>query len=304
MNSEFFAKNKIIIAILVGAIIVGGAIYLSEQKEKSIISKEEPSQTAEVVCQNIPELQDGALKLATKIIDGDTFLIEGGYSVRILGIDADEREHPCYDVAKTGLEELISNKEVRLEKGTEDKDQWCRYLRYVFLDNKNISLELAKEGLVVARFSPEDVKYREEIATAEKQAKENKIGCKWSSQTLVEEKKEEIELQWEKLTTELTGLKVIGICQAGNYYGKEMIVEGKISGAYRSKTNTIFLNFEKPYPNQCFTSVIFSSDQYKFVDSPEKYYSNRTVRIRGEIKEYQGKPEIILENPSQIEIGK
>ena len=163
---------------------------------------------------------------------------------------------------------------------------------------------MAKEGLVVARFSPEDVKYREEIATAEKQAKENKIGCKWSSQTLVEEKKEEIELQWEKLTTELTGLKVIGICQAGNYYGKEMIVEGKISGAYRSKTNTIFLNFEKPYPNQCFTSVIFSSDQYKFVDSPEKYYSNRTVRIRGEIKEYQGKPEIILENPSQIEIGK
>jgi len=301
---EFFAKNKIIIAILVGAVIVGGAIYFSRQKEKSIISKEGLPQTAEIVCQNIPELPDGALKLATKIIDGDTFLIEGGYSVRILGIDADEKEHPCYDVAKTGLEELILNKEVKLEKGIEDKDQWCRYLRYVFLDNKNISLELVKEGLAVARFSPEDVKYREEIATAEKQAKENKIGCKWSSQALAEERKEEIGLQWEKLTAELTGLKVIGACQGGNYYGKEMIVEGKIAGAYRSKTNTIFLNFEKPYPNQCFTSVIFSSDQYKFVDSPEKYYSNKTVRIRGEIKEYQRKPEIILEEPSQIEIGK
>ena len=307
---EFFARNKTIIAILVGAIIIGGAIYLSGQKEKSITNKKESSQTqtTEVVCPNIPELPDGALKLATKIIDGDTFLIEGGYSVRILGIDADEREHPCYEAAKDGLEELILNKEVKLEKGTEDKDQWCRYLRYVFLDNKNLGLELVKKGLAVARFSPEDVKYREEIATAEKQAKENKIGCKWSPQISGEEKEtereREIGLQWEKLTAELTGLKVIGACQAGNYYGKEAIVEGKIVATYRSKTNTVFLNFEKSYPNQCFTSVIFSSDQYKFVSAPEKYYANKIVRIRGEIKEYQGKPEIILKNPSQIEIGK
>jgi len=336
---EFLGKNKIVIAILVGAIIIGSAIYFSGQKEKSIFSKKikqesqeisgenaknESSQTAGVVCQNIPELKDGAIKLATKIIDGDTFLIEGGYSVRILGIDADERDHPCYEAAKNRLEELILNKEVKLEKGVEDKDQWCRYLRYVFLpafasaydkssaakeasadkDDKNISLELVKEGLAVARFSPEDVKYRQEITTAEQQAKENKIGCKWSPENLITESEEAVKFQWENLTTELTGLKVVDACQAGNYYGKEMIVEGKIVGAYRSKTNTIFLNFEKSYPNQCFTSVIFSSDQYKFVDSPEKYYANKTVRIKGEIKEYQGKPEVILKNPSQIEIGK
>ena len=73
-------------------------------------------------CENVPELPDNAIKLATKIIDGDTFLIEGGYSVRILGIDADERGYPCYEAAKRGLEELILGKEVRLEKGTKDKD--------------------------------------------------------------------------------------------------------------------------------------------------------------------------------------
>jgi micrococcal nuclease len=336
---ELFAKNNVVIAILIGGAIVGGAIYFSEtdniaarQKEKSTINKEikqgvhkvseksnieESSEAKRVACQNIPELPDGALRLATKIIDGDTFLIEGGYSVRILGIDADERDYPCYEAAKIELEKLILNKEVKLEKGTEDLDRYCRYLRYVFLpasaessagsDNKNISLELVKKGLAVARFSPEDTKYKEEITTAEKQAKENKIGCKWSSEALVNEDKspeEKAIFQWEKLTTELTGLKVISACQAGNYYGKEMIVEGKIVSAYRSKTNTIFFNFEKPYPNQCFSAVIFSSDQYKFIDSPEKYYSNRTVRIRGEIKEYRGKPEIILKNPSQIEVGK
>ena len=165
---QFLKENKIFLAIVVGALIVGAAIYFSPEEGTKKGGVEEQTLAN---CQNIPELPDSAIKLATKIIDGDTFLIEGGYSVRILGIDADERGYPCYDAAKNRLEEFILNKEVRLEKGVEDKDQWCRYLRYVFLDNKNISLELAKEGLVVARFSPEDVKYREEIAQAEKRSK-------------------------------------------------------------------------------------------------------------------------------------
>jgi len=255
------------------------------------------------LCSNIPELPDGASRLVTKIIDGDTFLMEGGYSVRILGIDADERGHRCYEAAKNRLEELILNKEVRLEKGKEDLDQYCRYLRYVFLDDKNISLELVKEGLVVARFSPEDVKYREEIAQAEKEAKDNKIGCKWGETEVVEENK--TEFRWERLTTEKLGFDVVGACLAGKYLGRELIVEGKIVDTYRDlKSNTVFLNFEKSYPNQCFTGVIFSSDLYKFVQNPEDYYLNKTVRIFGEVKEYKGRPEIILEAPSQIEIGK
>jgi micrococcal nuclease len=294
---KFFQENKIFLAIVVGALIVGGAIYFSGQKEKPLVKEQEQAQS----CQNIPELSDGAIKLATKIIDGDTFLIEGGYSVRILGIDADEKGYPCYEAAKNRLEELILNKEVKLEKGKEDFDQYCRYLRYVFLDEKNISLELVKEGLAVARFSPEDVKYREEISLAEKKARENKIGCKWGSVAKVEEK---TEFQWENLTQDKTGLKVIGACQAGNYYGKEVIVEGKVAATFRSKTNTVFLNFEKPYPNQCFSAVIFSSDQFKFVENPEKYYDQKNLRIRGKIQKYQGKPEIILKDPSQIEVGK
>lgn len=294
---NFFKKNKIFLAILVGTVIIGGAIYFSGQKEKPLIEEQEQTQS----CENIPELSDNSLKLATKIIDGDTFLVEGGYSVRILGIDADERGYPCYDAAKNKLEELILSKEVRLEKGTEDLDQYCRYLRYVFLGDENISLKLINEGLAIARLSPEDVKYREEITQAEKEAKENKTGCKWGEREIEKEKK--TEFQWQELTTELTGLDIVGVCQAGNYYNKEMVVEGKIVDAYRSKTNTVFLNFEKSYPNQCFTAVIFSSDQYKFVQKPEEYYANKTVRIKGEIKEYQNKPEIILKEPSQIEIG-
>jgi micrococcal nuclease len=296
---NFLKENKIFLAIVVGALIIGGAIYFSGQKEKPLIKEKERTQS----CQNIPELPDGAIKLATKIIDGDTFLIEGGYSVRILGIDADERGYPCYEPAKSKLEKFILNKEVRLEKGREDLDQYCRYLRYVFLDDKNISLELVKEGLAVARSSPEDLKYREKIAQAEKEAKENKVGCKWTKTKIIEEKK--VELQWEKLTREKLGYEVVEACEAGKYLGREMIVQGKVVDTYHHlKSNTVFLNFEKAYPNQCFTAVVFSSNLYKFVQNPENYYLNKTVRIMGKVKEYQARPEIILEEPFQIEVGK
>jgi len=302
----FFKENKLFLAIVVGALIVGGAIYFSSKRIGN--SEINTGQTGVKTCENVPELPDGSLKLATKIIDGDTFLIEGGYSVRILGIDADERGYPCYEAAKTGLEGLILNKEIRLERGKEDKDQWCRYLRYVFLSSRNISLELVREGLAVARFSPEDVKYRKEITRSEKEAKENEVGCKWSAYANASADKssdEKVVFQWEKLTTEKLGFDVVGACQAGKYLGRELIIEGKVVDTYHdSKSNTVFLNFEKAYPNHCFTGVIFSSDLYKFVQNPEDYYLNKTVRIMGEVKEYQGRPEIILEVPSQVEVGK
>ena len=256
--AKFFKENRIFLAIIVGALIIGGTAYLGWSRGEGS-ERKQPSETLKD-CSNIPELPDGASKLVTKVIDGDTFLIEGGYSVRILGIDADERGRDCYEEAKERLEELVLNKEVRLEKGKEDKDQWCRYLRYVLLDDANIGLTLVEEGLAVARTSPEDVKYREEIAQVEKKARENKVGCKWGeikgAEKAEEPQEKETGPSWDKLIPD-TGLEIVGACQAGKYLGEEIIVEGKVVDTHRSKTNTVFLNFEKAYPSQCFTAVIF-----------------------------------------------
>ena len=291
----FLQKNKIVVVIILGALIVAFAVYLA--LSGNLIGGEGENN---VSCLDIPSLPDNSIKMVTKVIDGDTIIIEGGQSVRIIGIDTDERGYPCYDVAKNRLEELVLNKEVRLEKSVEDLDQYCRYLRYILLDNKNIGLQMVSEGLAVARFYPENVKYRSEIELAEQEAKDKEIGCKWGGiGATTEDNTNTANLSWDKLTTG----KIVGSCQAGNYYNQEITIEGKIVDAYNSKTNTVFLNFDKPYPNSCFTAVIFSSDQYKFVSSPEDYYSGKTVRIKGEVIEYQGKPEIILNNPEQIEVG-
>lgn len=118
-----------------------------------------------------------------KVIDGDTVIINGE-SVRLLGMDTAERGEPCYKEAKTRLEELVLNKNVLLERGVENKDQYKRLLRFIFVNVNGtdvaVNLRLVQEGLAIARFY-DDKKYKEEIIEAEKYARENKIGCKWQS---------------------------------------------------------------------------------------------------------------------------
>lgn len=119
----------------------------------------------------------------SKIIDGDTVVINGE-SVRLLGIDSDERGEPCYAAAKKRISELILNKEVILEKDTEDKDQYKRLLRYLWLEREgekiNVNLKMVEEGLAVARFY-ESQKYKNQIVNAEKSARDNGVGCKWEN---------------------------------------------------------------------------------------------------------------------------
>lgn len=132
----------------------------------------------------------------SKVIDGDTVIINGE-SVRLLGMDTDERGYPCYKEAKKRIEEILLDKEVILEKDNEDKDQYDRRLRYIFLNGNNINLQLVKEGLAVARFSPENQKYKIEILEAEKYARENKLGCKWREEAKAKETKREQEIKTE-----------------------------------------------------------------------------------------------------------
>jgi micrococcal nuclease len=126
---------------------------------------------------------DKPAEVATRIIDGDTIVIEGGRRVRLLGIDADEKGYPCYEAAKKRLEDLILGKEITLEASGKDADQYGRLLRYVFLEKENTSVILAREGLAVSLVYPDNERYIDELVAAESAAKNGKIGCKWSGET-------------------------------------------------------------------------------------------------------------------------
>jgi len=89
---------------------------------------------------------------------------------------------------------------------------------------------------------------------------------------------------------------------AENHYGKYMTVDGMIVSA-KCLPKVCFLNFDRDY-RKTFTAVIFASDLSKFPPNPDLYFLNKKVRVTGIIKEYKGKPEIILKKPDQIKIVK
>lgn len=96
---------------------------------------------------------------------------------------------------------------------------------------------------------------------------------------------------------------VISYLDADNYIGKTKTVEGTIVKTFKyTKGKIIFLNFHDPYQGY-FTAIIWSSDWDNFPFAPEDYYKGKEVRVTGEIIEYKGSPEIVVRDPSQIEIA-
>jgi DNA/RNA endonuclease YhcR with UshA esterase domain len=78
-------------------------------------------------------------------------------------------------------------------------------------------------------------------------------------------------------------------------------VEGTVVRTFNSG-KAIFLNFAEAYEGS-FTAVIFPEDVWKFPAPPENLFYGKRVRIRGLIEDYQGTPEIVIEDPWQIEVA-
>lgn len=94
--------------------------------------------------------------------------------------------------------------------------------------------------------------------------------------------------------------------QAKNHIGETATVCGNVVSihyAERTKGSPTFLNLEERYPNQIFTILIWGSDRSKFGD-PEAKYANKNVCVTGLIKNYRGIPEIVAEQPNQIDTQK
>ena len=95
--------------------------------------------------------------------------------------------------------------------------------------------------------------------------------------------------------------------EAVNYIGEIKTVCGVVMSAKYApfiRGKPIFLNLDKPYPNQIFTVIIWEKDRYKFKKPPEIVFKGKKICVTGVIKSYRGIPEIIVRDPSQIIVKK
>lgn len=120
------------------------------------------------------------------VTDGDTITVRVGgreEKVRLVGIDApeihDERQ-PWRDRAYAAsgyVREQLAGRTVRLEQDTiqGDRDEYGRLLRFVFVDERNLNLELVRLGYakVYRRFQ---FHWKSEFLSAEAEASAAKLG--------------------------------------------------------------------------------------------------------------------------------
>ncbi|MFZ2149577.1 MAG: thermonuclease family protein [Minisyncoccia bacterium] len=121
-----------------------------------------------------------------RVIDGDTVEIEGGQKVRYIGIDTPETVSPRKPVQCFGAEaskknkELVEGKVVRMEKDVTDKDRYGRLLRYIYIGDSFINVEMVKQGFAYSYSYPPDISRQAQILKAQQEAESAKRGL-WSA---------------------------------------------------------------------------------------------------------------------------
>jgi len=116
-------KNKIILVLLLLSIFILNYSFL----DSALISF----------------LDSGEEVFVERVIDGDT-VVSNGSSIRLLGINTPEKGELYSIEAKEFLEKMVLEKNVKIK--ITGQDRYYRNLAYLFIDGKNVNLEIVKNG--------------------------------------------------------------------------------------------------------------------------------------------------------------
>jgi micrococcal nuclease len=121
----------------------------------------------------------------TRVVDGDTIILETGERVRLLGVNAPEVNSPKKSIEAFGKEaseftrRIVEGKLVRIEADQPGSktDKHSRILAYVFLqDGTHVNAEIIRQGYGFAESSWPPLKYEYEFRRLEQEAREKRRG--------------------------------------------------------------------------------------------------------------------------------
>jgi micrococcal nuclease len=102
-------------------------------------------------------LEEGTYRVQ-RVVDGDTLVLANQASIRLQGIDTPETVRPNYPVEPFGPEAAEFTRQfiaegkgiVRLQFDRERKDEFGRFLAYVWVGDRMLNEELVRAGLATA----------------------------------------------------------------------------------------------------------------------------------------------------------
>ena len=120
----------------------------------------------------------------SRVVDGDTIRCADGTRVRLLLIDAPERDQQFARDATATLRELLPpGTEATLEFDVRRKDRYRRTLAYVYAANGRMANEdIVRSGYAVVLVLPPNVKHIERMRSAQADARTNARGL-WATGT-------------------------------------------------------------------------------------------------------------------------
>jgi len=137
------------------------------------------------------ELSDAELlqSQVVEIVDGDTIVVEyhgpaiEREIVRLLNIDTPERGEALFEAATEAMAQLVSGCRVRLEfeePGAPARGAYGRLLCYVFVDERNVNVELVRQGWSKYWTKYGRSRFEEEFQEAEAEARREGRGI-WAA---------------------------------------------------------------------------------------------------------------------------
>jgi len=101
----------------------------------------------------IPGINSQTWRLCTRVVDGDTIVLDGNEKVRLIGVDTPETKDPRKSVQYFGKEasdftkRMVEGKKVGLEYDWQKIEKYGRTLAYVYLeDGTFLNAEIIKQG--------------------------------------------------------------------------------------------------------------------------------------------------------------
>ncbi len=169
------------------------ALGLAADGGKHALGLWEGSTENATVCQRLQHLRivlalwvwpavPAVAQIVTRVVDGDTLVVQGVGTVRLIGVDTPETVDPRQPVNAFGYEsavflrQLVLNRVVRLEHDQTLKDRYDRTLAYLYLgDGTFVNLEIVRQGFGHA-YVDYPFRYLEEFRRAERVAREAQRG--------------------------------------------------------------------------------------------------------------------------------
>lgn len=218
------------------------------------------------------------------VVDGDTVIMENGDKVRLLGINAPEKEFEGRSAQPYSLEALLSLREmtegqrVNLYYGRQQTDSYGRTLGYLeSLEGIDLQMVLVSKGYAFVVAFPPDIDRLENYLDAEQRARADRLGVWKDSDHVVRDL---------DLSTKLN-----------NGFG---LFKGSVKSVSRSRNNVRF-----EFGGGLIATVRHADWKSFWIGEPEELH-NKTVEFRGWIRKARDKTDarhyLRLRHPSMIKV--